>query len=137
MEGMSELALPLQPPDEAANQEVRAAEPGPTARAAVTTPDGSEAVRWQVVAKQAGLMQATIVAGRLQAAGIPARTWQEGAGQAIGLTVGLLGTGYVAVPEEYAEQAEAILAEDLLGEDALDEDALDESYAAEALEDPE
>jgi hypothetical protein len=152
MEGMSELALPLQPPDEAANQERAAAEPGPTTRPAITTPEGSEPVRWHVVAKQAGLIQATIVAGRLQAAGIPARAWQEGAGQAIGLTVGLLGTGYVAVPEEYAEQAEAILDEDLLdednlsedilagdvlAEDVLAEDVLAESYPAEALEDPE
>jgi hypothetical protein len=111
MEAMSELALPFQPSQEAANEETTAVEPGATTRPAVTTPEGSEPVHWQVVAKLAGLMQATIVAGRLQAAGIPARTWQEGAGQAIGLTVGLLGTGYVAVPEEYAEQAEAILAE--------------------------
>ena len=121
MEGMSELALPFEPPEEAANEEIGAVEPGASSRPAVTSPEGSEPVRWQVVAKQAGLMQATIVAGRLQAAGIPVRTWQEGAGQAIGLTVGLLGTGYVAVPEEFAEQAEAILAE---------------SYPVEDLEEP-
>jgi hypothetical protein len=120
MEVMSELTLPFQPSDEAANDQTPAVEPNPTGRSAVTTPEGSEPVRWHVVAKQAGLMQATIVAGRLHAAGIPARTWQEGAGQAIGLHVGLLGTGYVAVPEEYAEQAEAILAESYPTEEELE-----------------
>jgi hypothetical protein len=60
-----------------------------------------------------GITPATIVAGRLQAEGIPVRAWQEGAGQALGLTVGLLGTGYVAVPEEYVAQALEILATDV------------------------
>jgi hypothetical protein len=59
-----------------------------------------------------GLTQAAIIAGRLQAEGIPARAWQEGAGQALGLTVGLLGTGYVAVPAELVEEAEAVLDEE-------------------------
>lgn len=70
-----------------------------------STPGQQEPVRWEVVARMPGLTPATIVAGRLQAEGIPARAWQEGAGQALGLTVGLLGTGYVAVPETYAEKA--------------------------------
>ena len=78
-----------------------------------TTKGGQEAVQWEVVAEMAGITLATIVAGRLKAHGLPVRVWQEGAGQALGLTVGLLGTGYVAVPEEYMEQAEAILAEDV------------------------
>ncbi len=78
-----------------------------------TTKGGNEEVKWEVVAEMAGITLATIVAGRLQAHGLPARVWQEGAGQAFGLTVGLLGTGYVVVPEEYVGQAEAILAEDV------------------------
>lgn len=77
-----------------------------------TSPGGPDVVRWQVVARTAGLIPAQIMAGRLQAEGIPARAWQEAAGQAIGLTVGLLGTGYVAVPVELAEPAERILASD-------------------------
>ena len=74
-----------------------------------TTPGGDKEIRWKVVARTSGLMPATIMAGRLQAENIPARAWQEGAGQAMGLTVGLLGTGYVAVPEEYADLALEIL----------------------------
>jgi hypothetical protein len=74
-----------------------------------SSPGGYQEVKWEVVAQMPGITPATIVAGRLKAEGIPARVWQEGAGQALGLTVGLLGTGYVAVPQEYADQAMEIL----------------------------
>lgn len=74
-----------------------------------TTPGGGREVRWEVVAQAAGIAPATIIAGRLQAEGLPVRVWQEAAGQALGLTVGLLGTGYVTVPETYVDQALAIL----------------------------
>lgn len=76
-----------------------------------TTPGGHAPIRWVIVTKTPGLAPATIIAGRLQAEGIPARAWQEGAGQALGLTVGILGTGNVAVPGDYAEKARQILAE--------------------------
>ena len=79
----------------------------------------SAETKWQVVAKTPGLTPAQIVADSLTAEGIPARAWQEGAGVAFGLTVGLLGTGYVAVPEEFEEEAKSILA--LSEEDYEDE----------------
>jgi hypothetical protein len=69
----------------------------------------SQEVKWEVVAQMPGITPATIVGGRLKAEGVPVRVWQEGAGQALGLTVGLLGTGYVVVPEEYVDQALEIL----------------------------
>ena len=72
---------------------------------------GNEEVKWEIVTNTVGLLPAQVIAGHLQAAGIPARAWQESAGQAFGLTFGPLGTGYVAVPESYAEQAREILAE--------------------------
>ncbi|WP_374686576.1 putative signal transducing protein [Promineifilum sp.] len=75
-----------------------------------SAPSGdAQQVQWVVVEQTSGVMAAEIIAGRLQAEGIPARAYQEGAGEAIGLIVGLLGTGHVAVPEEFAEQARAIL----------------------------
>ncbi|MFZ0547737.1 MAG: DUF2007 domain-containing protein [Candidatus Promineifilaceae bacterium] len=77
-----------------------------------TTPGGEHSIQWKVATKTAGITPATIIAGRLQANGIPARAWQEGAGQAYGLTVGLLGNGYVMVPEAFLEQAQALLAEE-------------------------
>ncbi|MFQ5399705.1 MAG: hypothetical protein ACE5E7_08920 [Anaerolineae bacterium] len=85
---------------------------------------GSEEVRWEIVARMPGLMPAKILAGRLQAEGIPALAWQEGAGQALGLTVGLLGTGYVSVPDSYVDQALDILADE--NEVSDDWDASDE-----------
>ena len=82
-------------------------------RSKETTPKKRKAVQWKIVARTLGLTPATIIAGRLHAEGIPVRAWQEGAGQALGLTVGILGTGNVSVPEEFVEQALAILAEDV------------------------
>lgn len=86
-----------------------------------TNSGGATEIRWEIVAQLPGITPATIVAGRLQAEGIPVRAWQEGAGQALGLTVGLLGTGYVAVPEEYAEQAQRILNTDTSIDENWDE----------------
>ena len=83
------------------------------AGAGTATPGGDQETKWEVVAEEAGLAPAQIIAGRLQAEGIPARAWQEGAGQAFGLTVGMLGSGYVEVPEAYLEEARAILAADV------------------------
>lgn len=74
-----------------------------------SSPGGYQEVKWEIVAQMPGITPATIVAGRLKTEGIPVRVWQEGAGQALGLTVGLLGTGYVAVPEQFAEKALEIL----------------------------
>jgi hypothetical protein len=88
------------------------AEEADTAEAPTTHPDGDQPIQWKVVTKTAGITPATIIVGRLVADGIPARAWQEGAGQAYGLTVGLLGNGYVMVPETYLEQAKAVLAEE-------------------------
>ncbi len=73
----------------------------------------AEPVRWEIVERTSGLLPAQIKAGRLQAEGIPARAWAESAGVAYGLTVGLLGTGYVSVPEEYVDQAQEILADEV------------------------
>ena len=86
----------------------------------VATPPEQREVRWQVVAEERGLLPARIIADRLQSEGIPARAWQESVGQAYGMIVGPLGTGFVSVPEEYVEQAQEILAES--AEMVLDDD---------------
>ena len=75
--------------------------------------------RWEEVATTSGITTAQILAGRLQSEGIPARAWQESAGQATGLVIGLLGMGHVLVPEEYVERALDIL-DDV--DDAFDEE---------------
>jgi hypothetical protein len=81
----------------------------PQVEAKAPTPGGQTEVKWKVVAETGGITNASIIGGRLQSEGIPVRVWQESAGQSFGLTVGLLGTGYVAVPAEYETQALEIL----------------------------
>lgn len=90
-----------------------------------TTPGGRRETRWEIVTKTQGLAPAEIIAQRLRVEGIPARAWQEGAGQALGLTVGLLGTGYVEVPESFLSQAQEILSAEPEFED-IDEDFIDD-----------
>jgi hypothetical protein len=80
--------------------------------------------RLVVVTTTAGLGQAAIWVGTLQAAGIPAVTSQEGAGAAFGFTVGPLGLVDILVPEDRASEAEALLAE-LRGDDPDNEPAED------------
>lgn len=77
----------------------------------LSTGGGDEEVRWEVITNTPGLLPAQVIAGRLEAAGIPARAWQQSAGRAFGLVVGPMGTGYVIVPEEYVEQARDLLDE--------------------------
>lgn len=73
-----------------------------------------------VVYSAAGQLQANIVKGMLEAAGIPAQLSQEGAGAAYGLTVGPLGLVEILVPADRAEEAEALIAAMERGE--MDED---------------
>jgi hypothetical protein len=96
---------------------------GPFDAGSQETPAGEpEEVTWEIVAKTFGIIQANIIVGRLRANNIPAMAWQEGAGQAAGLVVGSLGTGFVQVPEAFAEKALALLEEtDPLGDDGEEE----------------
>lgn len=101
---MTDSTLPVLPYDPG---DAKPGSPNPTAKS--TTPGGHGEITWKVVAQAPGIIPATIIANRLRSEGIPARAWQEGAGQALGLTVGLLGTGYVVVPEEYEAETLEIL----------------------------
>ena len=96
-----------------------------------STPSADREAKWEVVTKTAGLTTAEVIVGRLQAEGIPARAWQEGAGQAFGLTVGLLGTGYVLVPETYLEQAKMILETPFDYDSTADEESDDAATSGE------
>lgn len=63
-----------------------------------------------VVYTTAGQMEANIVKGMLEAAGMPAVISQEGAGAAFGFTVGAMGMVEVLVAEKDAADAEALIA---------------------------
>jgi hypothetical protein len=73
-----------------------------------------------VVYTAAGRLQADVIKGLLEAAGIPAHTSQEGAGAAYGLTVGPLGLVDVWVAEDRAAEARAVL--DAMRRGELDSD---------------
>jgi hypothetical protein len=90
---------------------------------------------WHIVAETAGIMNAEIIAGRLQSEGIQAQAiWREGAGgEGFGMTVGNMGAAYVIVPEASAADAEAILAIEY--DDDVDYD--DEEYDDEEYDDEE
>ncbi len=86
-------------------------------------------IRWVQAAETNGLMLAEMMADRLRGQGIKAVAWQEGAGNAMGLSVGILGTGRVMVPKENLEEAKSLLEMDANVElETPDEDSLiDES----------
>lgn len=66
---------------------------------------------WVVVHTAAGVLQAEIIRGLLEAADIPARTRQESAGAIYALTVGPLGEVEVLVAEtQYAAALEVMRA---------------------------
>ena len=71
-----------------------------------------EPVEWAEVAATMGTPNAVIIAGRLETHNIPTRVTQEAAGRVYAINVGVLGTAHVWVPQEFAEQAEEILAVD-------------------------
>ena len=58
-------------------------ENGRSSQSRQTTPGGDKNVQWEIVARFPGLIPAQITADRLIHEGVPARAWQEGAGQAL------------------------------------------------------
>jgi len=94
------------------------------ARSAEGSSGSAREVRWEVVAETPGLLPARIIADRLQADGIPAHARQESVGQAYGMVFGPLGTGFVVVPEEFADAARELL--DAAQDMDVDFDAADE-----------
>ena len=61
-------------------------------------------------------LQAQIVKGRLESEGVPALLRYEGAGLVYGITVDGLGEARVMVPENLAQEAQAIVADHEYGE---------------------
>ncbi len=62
------------------------------------------------VYRTAGLLQAEVIKGRLESAGIPVMLDYESAGRVLGITVDGLGEVRVLVPDEHAEDARELLA---------------------------
>jgi len=64
---------------------------------------------WVRVARVWGDLQAELLRGLLEAQGIPVVLSREGAGRAIGLTVGPLGEVEILVPDHYLADANATI----------------------------
>lgn len=64
---------------------------------------------WSVAVTASGLTAAQVMAGRLEAEGIPVRLRYDVAGSLYGVTINGLGAVRILVPEEYVEQARQIL----------------------------
>ncbi len=61
------------------------------------------------VYRAAGLMQAEIIKGRLESAGIPVMLDYESLGRVMGITVDGLGEVRILVPDERADEARELL----------------------------
>jgi len=59
--------------------------------------------------RAAGLMQAEIIKGRLESAGIPVMLDYESLGRVMGITVDGLGEVRILVPDERADEAKELL----------------------------
>ncbi len=68
-------------------------------------------MEWKVIFFASGMTQAGIVAGRLEAEGIPTRLEYEAIGRIYGLTLNGLGEVKVLVPEADMEKARRVLSE--------------------------
>ena len=64
---------------------------------------------WIVLDEVAGMLQAEILRGLLEAQEIPTVLSQEGAGRAIGLTIGTMGTVQILVPSKDQDRARELL----------------------------
>jgi hypothetical protein len=85
---------------------------------------------WVQVAVAYGPSEAGMIVEYLRAEGVKAVAWQEGAGNALGLTVGMLGTVRVMVPERDAEEALALLEVDEEFLQSWDDDEDEEDTAS-------
>ncbi len=87
---------------------------------------------WEVVAEVGGMLTAELWRGLLEAQDIPVVLSQEGAGKAIGLTVGPLGNVVILVPANELDRARQVLADYETGEYEQSESPDEDTNAGEA-----
>lgn len=85
---------------------------------------------WETFAEVGGMLTAELWRGLLEAQGIPVVLSQEGAGRAIGLTVGPLGSVAILVPANEVEHARQVLDDYEAGE--LEESASEDEGDSQA-----
>ena len=70
-----------------------------------------EEKKWEVANVSSGMINANIVAGRLETEGIPVKLQYEAVGVIYGLTLDGLGEVRIMVPSSHLERAREVLAE--------------------------
>ncbi len=65
--------------------------------------------KWEILDEVSGSIDAEIVRGLLESQGIKVILSQEGAGRAIGLTIGSMGGTQILVPQKQLAEAQEIL----------------------------
>jgi hypothetical protein len=83
---------------------------------------------WVLLDEVAGYFQAEIFRGVLEAQGIPVFLSQEGAGHALSLTVGPLGTVQILVPGQYLEAARQLVEDYYAGKLEGENDNMEEGW---------
>jgi hypothetical protein len=86
--------------------------------------------KWVVVTEVSGELQAGLVRNLLETQGIKVFLNQEGAGRAVGLSVGPMGEVQILVPENQSEEARKIVDDYYAGNFDVDDD-LDSDEASE------
>ena len=79
--------------------------------------------KWEVVAEVPGELQAGLVRNLLESQGIKVFLNQEGAGRAVGLSMGPMGEVQVLVPESQIEEAGKIVDDYNAGNMDVDEES--------------
>jgi hypothetical protein len=77
--------------------------------------------KWELVAEVYGDLEAEIIRNLLQAEGIPVTLSKEGAGQALGLQIGIMGEVQVLVPTDHLENARSIVDDYFAGKFNIDD----------------
>ena len=78
--------------------------------------------KWEVITEVSGELQAGLIRNLLEAQGITVFLNQEGAGRAVGLSVGPLGEVQILVPGNQSEAARKIVDDYYAGNFEVDED---------------
>ena len=77
---------------------------------------------WEVITEVSGELQAGLLRNLLEAQGIKVFLNQEGAGRAVGLTLGPLGEVQIMVPEHQSQEARQIVEDYYAGKYESDEE---------------
>jgi len=72
--------------------------------------------KWEVITTVSGELQADLLRNLLEAQGIKVFLSQEGAGKAVGLTMGPMGEVQILVPDKQSEMARQIVEDYYAGE---------------------